>query len=70
MQVKHILLLVTILGLITLACNLSINSDGPPRNAALVEVTANTSLTPWLQSAVENFNQAKVEITGKQFIFL
>ena len=68
MRGKHfvnILLLVAILGLTTVACNL-ITSGGPPRNAVLVEVVANTSLTPWLRSAIEDFSEAKVETaTGK-----
>ena len=72
MRVKplyNILLLVTILGLTTMACNL-ITSGGPPRNAVLVEVVANTSLTPWLQSAIENFNEAKIETTAGKPVFV
>lgn len=65
----NILLLLTILGLTTVACNL-ITGDGPPRNAVLVEVAANTSLTPWLQSAIDNFNDAKVETTAGKPVFV
>ncbi|MFB0537190.1 MAG: substrate-binding domain-containing protein, partial [Anaerolineae bacterium] len=61
----NILLLITILGLTTMACSLS-TSKGPPRNAVLVEVVANSSLTPWLRSAINDFNEAKIETaTGK-----
>ena len=65
----NILLLVTILGLTTMACNL-ITSDGPPRNAAMVEVMANTSLTPWLQGAIDNFNEAKIKTAAGKAVFV
>lgn len=46
----------------TLACGLfTISSDGPPNNAVVVDVVANTSLTPWLETAVSNFNNANIE---------
>jgi Ca-activated chloride channel family protein len=72
MRVKllfNILLLVTILGLTTMACSLS-TSKGPPRNAVLVEVAANTSLTPWLRSAIDNFNEAKIETATGKSVFV
>ena len=47
------LLLVT--GVLLAACRTS--SGGAPPNAAVVGVTANTSLTQWLQSAVNQFNK-------------
>jgi Ca-activated chloride channel family protein len=65
----NILLLITILGLTTMACGLS-TSTGPPRNATVVEVVANTSLTPWLQGAVENFNKAEIETAGGKPVFV
>jgi Ca-activated chloride channel family protein len=59
------------LGLIvvTFACSLG-NDDGPPRNAAQVEVIANTSLTIWLQAAIENFHQAEVKTTAGKPVFI
>jgi len=72
MRVKllfNILLLITILGLTTMACSLS-TSNGPPHNAALVEVVANTSLTPWLQGAIEDFNQAKTKTAAGKPVFV
>jgi Ca-activated chloride channel family protein len=72
MRVKllfNILLLVTILGLTTMACSLS-TSSGPPRNAVLVEVVSNTSLTPWLQSAIEDFDEAKVKTAAGKPVFV
>ena len=65
----NILLLVTILGLTTMACSLS-TSKGPPRNAVLVEVAANTSLTPWLRSAIDDFNEAKIETATGKSVFV
>jgi Ca-activated chloride channel homolog len=47
------------------ACILSLGDDGgPPRNAAVVEVTASTSLGPWLEGAVSAFNDANLK-TGE-----
>lgn len=66
MKIKNfrgIFLLLTFLGLVTIACGLS-GSDGdsgPPRNAAVVNVIANTSLTPWLETAVSQFNATETE---------
>ncbi len=61
---KHISLLVavTALMLTTLACGLfTTSSDDPPNNAVVVDVIANTSLTPWLETAVSDFNNAAIE---------
>jgi Ca-activated chloride channel homolog len=60
----NLFLLILLLFLPALACNLpSIggDSDRPPRNAVVVEVLANSSLTPWLETAVADFNAAKIE---------
>jgi len=72
MRVKplfNILLLVTILSLTTMACSLC-TSSGLPGNAVLVEVVANTSLTPWLQSAIDNFNEAKTKTASGKPVFV
>ena len=68
-KLLNILLLVTILSLTTMACSLC-TSSGLPRNAVLVEVVANTSLTPWLQSAIDNFNKAKIETAAGKPVFV
>ena len=68
-KLLNILVLVTILGLTTMACSLC-TSKGLPRNAILVEVVANTSLTPWLQSAIDNFNEAKIETAAGKSVFV
>lgn len=59
----NLLLLILLLSLPVLACRLTSlgGSDGPPRNAVLVEVLANSSLMPWLETAVTNFNAAGIE---------
>ncbi len=63
-QNKHItFLVVTItLALMMLACGLfTVSSDAPPNNAVVVDVVANTSLTPWLETAVSDFNNSAIE---------
>jgi Ca-activated chloride channel family protein len=69
MRKKNILLLVTLFGLIALACNLSLSS-GPPGNAVQIEVMANTSLTPWLQTTVDNFNEAKIKTSAGKPVYV
>jgi Ca-activated chloride channel family protein len=69
-MVKHsygrLLLFVGLLALAAAACGV-FQSDGPPRNAQMVEVTANSSLGPWLTVAATQFNEAGIETEeGKQ----
>lgn len=59
---RGILLLLVVLALAALACGGS--DDGPPRNAAVTEVTANASLGPWLTAAVTQFNETQTETSG------
>ena len=56
----RLLLFVGLLALAAAACGLGQN-DGPPRNALITEVTANSSLGPWLTAAVASFNEAGIE---------
>ena len=42
-------------------CNL-LSRGGPPQNAVQISVIANTSLAPWLQQAVSDFNDARVKV--------
>ncbi len=69
---RSILLLVTILGLTTVTCGTcSLTADdGPPRNAVVVEVMANTSLTPWLGMVIEGFNAAQIETTAGEPVYV
>ena len=59
----NLLLLILLLSLPALACRLTSlgGSDGPPSNAVVVEVLANSSLMPWLETAVSDFNDARIE---------
>lgn len=54
---------------LTVACGL-IGREGPPRNAVIVEVMANTSLTPWLEAAVEPFNEAGNETSDGKPVYV
>ena len=66
---RHLLLLVLLLILPAAACGLFDGSASgePPRDAAVIEVMANTSLTPWLEAAIWEFNGADIETSdGKQ----
>jgi Ca-activated chloride channel family protein len=60
---RGIFLLLAFFGLVTIACGLSGGDEdsGPPRNAVVVNVMANTSLTPWLETAVTQFNASETE---------
>ena len=57
---RGVLLLVLFLALASAACTLG-DDDGIPSNAEIVEVTANTSLGPWLTPAVQLYNDAQNE---------
>ena len=66
---RSVLLLTAVLVLTTITCGLS-GGDGPPRNAAVVDVTANTSLRPWLESAIARFNEAEVETASGRPVYV
>ena len=67
----NVLLLLTLLGVMTMACTCNLlTPSGPPRNAVLIEVAANTSLTPWLQSAIDDFNEAEIETASGKPVFV
>lgn len=55
-------------GLATLACSLG-SSDGPPRNAAVIEVMANSSLASWLNPAIDLFNEAELETADGKTVY-
>jgi Ca-activated chloride channel family protein len=67
-----ILLLATMACLPTMTCCPCPSSgpSGPPPNAALVEVMANTSLTPWLQKAIDDFNKAGVKTAAGKPVYV
>ena len=68
---RTFLLLVALLSLPAVACGLFDGSASgePPRDAAVVEVMANTSLTPWLQTAISDFNAAELETSDGTQVF-
>jgi Ca-activated chloride channel family protein len=47
-----------LLAIAALSCGL-LSSGGPPSNAVIVEVAANSGLKPWLEGAVEAFNEER-----------
>lgn len=51
-----LLMLAAALTLVILACG---GSDGPPDDAVIVDVATNTSLAPWLEEAVTQFNESE-----------
>ncbi len=63
--------LVGLLALTTMACGLlQIGRDGPPDGAAVVNVVANTSLQPWLETAVSDFNATKTETSDGNPVYV
>lgn len=66
-----ILILVMIWGLATLACMNSAPTEAePPRNAEVVRLVANTSLTPWLAMAVAEFNASETQTSDGKPVFV
>lgn len=60
-----------LVGLTTLACSLgNTAANEPPRNAEVVSVVANTSLEPWLSTAVTQFNASETQTSGGKSIFV
>jgi Ca-activated chloride channel family protein len=63
MNIKSIrgpLWLAILLALAAMACSLTAG-DGPPSDAVVVDVVANSSLGNWLPAAVQRFNEAELE---------
>lgn len=64
---RALFLLVTMLGLVGLACGFGDSAEDLmeiPRNAELITVVANSSLEPWLTTAVDEFNYSKTDISN------
>lgn len=66
---RSIVLFVGILALFATACGI-FSDDGPPSNAAVIEVTANNSLRPWLENAVITFNESEIETADGKPVFV
>lgn len=73
---RSIFWLMAWLGLSALACSLggsggsSSSTAEPPRDATVVEVLANASLKPWLETAVNDFNTAQSQNDKPIFVQL
>ncbi|MCL4266016.1 MAG: substrate-binding domain-containing protein [Anaerolineae bacterium] len=61
-------------GLTTLACGFGNGADDatpePPRNAEVVQMVANTSLGPWLDTAVTQFNASETQTSEGKPVFV
>jgi Ca-activated chloride channel family protein len=66
---RGVLLLILFLALAAVACSLG-GEDEIPRNAQIVEVAANTSLEPWLNTAVQLYNEAEHEVAEGNPVFV
>lgn len=69
MKQKYSLLLIGFLVAVGLACG-SNSEEGPPLNGDVVSVVANTSLMPWLEGVVSQFNSAEIETTAGRTVYV
>lgn len=65
---KGLFLLLAGIMLAALACGLG--GDGPPSNAVVINVMANASLGPWLETAVNQFNEAETETAAGKPVYV
>ena len=66
---RAILMLAGTLTLTALACGFG-SSEGPPRGATVIDVTANTSLGGWLSDISERFNEAEIETADGNQVYV
>lgn len=59
-----------ILALLMSACGSERTTDSVPRNAAVINVVANASLTAWLSDAVAKFNQSATKTSAGKTAFV
>ncbi len=70
MNRRYIFLFFLLMALPAAACGFGIGEDGgPPRNAVVVDVLANSSVQPWLETAVSEFNAAEQETAAGRPIY-
>jgi Ca-activated chloride channel family protein len=67
--IRGLLTLMAALAVAAIACSLG-GGDGPPSNAVVVEVMANTSLGTWLAETVESFNEAGFETADEKPVYV
>ena len=69
-NMRIVWLLVGLLGLTALACQMGeVGGDGIPDDALVVEVVSSTSLAPWLQTAVTQFNASQPTISSEKSVY-
>ncbi len=68
-SIRGILTVVVVLALATIACGAG-NDEGPPRNAMVVDVLANSSLGDWLTQAADRFNESEVETSDGKPVYV
>jgi Ca-activated chloride channel family protein len=67
---RYLILFFALLALPALACGFGDDDEeAPPRNAAVVNVLANSSLEPWLRTAVFEFNAAEQDTADGKHAF-
>lgn len=68
---RPLLFLLSLLALSSLACGLfGFGSDGPGFNAVEINVVANSTISPWLEQAADDFNRADNETENGRNIFV
>ncbi len=66
---RRYLILVFVLTISLFACDL-FTQEGPPSNAVVLDVIANSALKPWLDDAVEAFNDQKVKTEENKRVYV
>ncbi len=69
MKYRGVLVMVFAL-LPAVACGFGLGEEGPPPNATVVEVSANSSLIPWLEKAAAAFNEEEPETAGGRQVYV
>ncbi|PIE81323.1 MAG: hypothetical protein CSA11_04840 [Chloroflexi bacterium] len=70
-NIRAVWLMIGLLAATTFACQLGdADSEGIPDDAVLVNVVTSTSLEPWMQTAVANFNDSSSNTRGETPIYV
>ncbi len=67
---RGVAFLIAMLSLTMLACGSFFSSDSVPNNAVVVSVVANSSLEPWLGTAVSQFNELEHETSDGDPVYV
>lgn len=68
-SLRGLLWFTVLLVLAAISCNF-LGGDGPPSNAVVLDVVANSSLGNWLSGAVQRFNEAGIETAEGDPVFV